>query len=310
GLVDVAALEPALRLLGAYGPRARREQRDGDVAAGAVPGQRDRNRRAAQREVAVPARVLDESDAGRRVPRRHLDRGQQLIGRERGGELGHEYLVPPQHARAALRENVELRVERRERAWKLGRGIGVHDRAADSPAVADLAVADPHDRVVQQRPPRGDVVAALDLRVTHHRAEQKAAVLDLDLPERFNAVDVDQPARPRKAEVHQRHQTLPAREHLAFVAIARQQADRLVDRARVVVLERRGLHALASSMTRCGLSGSWVTSTPSASATALAIAPPTAAVPPSPAPFTPSGLIGDGASSVMRTSMSGTSSEV
>src|SRR6266487_2580271 len=48
----------------------------------------------------------------------------------------------------------------------------------------------------------------------------------------------------------------------------------------------------------------------SASATALARVAPTPVVPPSPHPFTPSGLWREGASSVIITSISGTSQEV
>src|SRR5258706_14202393 len=150
----------------------------------------------------------------------------------------------------------------------------------------------------------------LEVRVTGHRADHEAPILAFDVAERIDPVDVDQARRPRKPEVHERHQALTAREHLAVVAMASQQIERLLLGLRVVVLEPCRLHARASSTTRCGLRGRRVTSTPSASETALAIAAPTAAVPPSPAPFTPRGLSGDGASSVMSTSRWGTSSDV
>src|SRR6202035_1963734 len=122
---------------------------------------------------------------------------------------------------------------------------------------------------------------------------------------RRDAVDVDQPRRPRETKVHQRDQALPSCQHLAVVAVARQQVERLVQALRIVVLELRRFHAVASSTTRCGLSGSRVTSQPNASETAFAMAARTPAVPPSPAPLTPRGFRGEGAFSVMRTSMSG-----
>src|SRR5207302_868796 len=153
-------------------------------------------------------------------------------------------------------------------------------------------------------------VRALHLSVARHGADDETAALAPDSRQGFDVVDVDQPRRPGQAEVHQRHQALAAREQLALIAMSGQQLERLVLGARVVVLELRGLHEVASSITRCGVRGSCVASRPSASDTALAIAAPAPAVPPSPAPFTPSGFSGDGASSVTSIWASGTSSDV
>src|SRR5581483_1425631 len=140
----------------------------------------------------------------------------------------------------------------------------------------------------------------------------KLAVGDGDRVEPPDAVDVHQPFGPREAKVEERHEALPPGEHLGLLPVLREQRDRLLDRARVVVLERRRLHAAirASSTTRCGDSGRRSVSTPSASATAFAIAAPAAAVPPSPAPFAPSGFRGVGASSVTSTSTGGVSPAV
>src|SRR5258708_4548756 len=62
----------------------------------------------------------------------------------------------------------------------------------------------------------------------------------------------------------------------------------------------RAHHALINCHTRSGESGSSRGSTPSgasAAATAFAITPPTGMTPPSPAPFAPRGLLGEGLSS-------------
>src|SRR5580693_5032568 len=70
--------------------------------------------------------------------------------------------------------------------------------------------------------------------------------------------------------------------------------------------------ASARRRTRAGVSGSWPTlpARPSASRTAFATAPPAALTPPSPAPITPSGFPGAGASWDSSTSTAGTSAAV
>ena len=72
----------------------------------------------------------------------------------------------------------------------------------------------------------------------------------------------------------------------------------------------RAAAARISSRRRDGRSGSDLISTPSgasASATALATAPPAATMPSSPAPLTPRGLVGEGSSSRTHSSSGGMS---
>src|SRR5258708_30579817 len=73
--------------------------------------------------------------------------------------------------------------------------------------------------------------------------------------------------------------------------------------------DKRRIHTRAVSG-RLGNSVNASGGASSASATALARAAPTPVVPPSPHPFTPSGLWREGASSVIITSISGASQEV
>src|SRR6185503_17886188 len=87
-----------------------------------------------------------------------------------------------------------------------------------------------------------------------------------------------------------------------FRALARKKLYRVADVARALVFERASLHlpALASASTmRRGVMGDSVISTPSAASasfTAFAIAAGGAMAPPSPMPFCPKRVYGDGVS--------------
>src|SRR5207244_4882666 len=106
---------------------------------------------------------------------------------------------------------------------------------------------------------------------------------------------VDEDGRAGETHVQHRHEALASGEHLGLVAVLAQERARLLDGLRPLVAESHGLH-LSSSQTRPGVSGTSTCSSPSASATAFAIAAGTLIVPPSPSPFAPSGVKGEGVS--------------
>ncbi len=70
----------------------------------------------------------------------------------------------------------------------------------------------------------------------------RRAVRALDTGELVDPVQVDQVLEPGQAQCEHRHEALPTREHLALVGVLGEQPERLRDRRRRVVLERRRLH--------------------------------------------------------------------
>src|ERR1019366_10366554 len=107
----------------------------------------------------------------------------------------------------------------------------------------------------------------------------------------------------RGAEFDKHQQIVPARQDFCFVAMALHQAQRLFERLRRDVFERRGNHfALLlpfcmSFQIRSRLNGMSTCRTPNgerASATALSSAGVAPMVPASPTPLTPRGFTGEG----------------
>jgi hypothetical protein len=98
----------------------------------------DHGRDAGEREVARPPRELDEAPAGRLG--RDLDRGQDLVGLERGREQSAKERVGRDLARAARAGDPEARVEGEQRRGQLRGGIGVSQAAAERPLVPDRHV--------------------------------------------------------------------------------------------------------------------------------------------------------------------------
>jgi hypothetical protein len=102
-------------------------------------------------------------------------------------------------------------------------------------------VADLLHRLVHQRQLRLHQIGKLDVALARHRAELDRAVALLDIGEALDPVQVDDVIRQDEAHVEHRHQRLAAGEQLGVVERA-EQADRLVDGFRIVVLKQRRLH--------------------------------------------------------------------
>src|SRR5262249_62352036 len=77
-------------------------------------------RRASQREVAVPARELDERRTCSILGDRNLDLREQLVRLESGRQMSDEEVIGPELARTAQRAYVEARPERNEGGRQLG----------------------------------------------------------------------------------------------------------------------------------------------------------------------------------------------
>src|SRR5262249_47366704 len=124
----------------------------------------------------------------------------------------------------------------------------------------------------------------------------RVAVL-ANLTQHADARDVDERLRRREAQLHQRQQRVPAREHLRLLAARLEQLHRLVDARRTAQRELGRDHDAPpwpKPQTRSGWSGMSMWSTPSASQTEFTTAALAAIVPASPMPLTPSGLTGVG----------------
>ena len=153
---------------------------------------------------------------------------------------------------------------------------------------------DEANRLVQQRPASFDELRALQGHLARQRADPKRAVLGTEVVELRDRVHVDHKLRTGEAQVKQRNEALAAGEHRAFEP---EQRKRLLERDRRAVVECHRLHEPASRSARHSLAsvnGGSTRAPPSASATALATAAGVPIAPPSPIPFAPSGLSGDG----------------
>ncbi len=149
----------------------------------------------------------------------------------------------------ACRPDVDRGVEGDGGRRQLGPGRRERERAADGAAAARLQVADVARRFAQQRPGLDRAVVQQAL-LAHRGADVELAVSLLQHVEARDAVHVDERTRLRCSELHQLHEALAAREHLRAVAL-REQLDRLLDRLRRVVLERRRLHGTVTTSLPC-----------------------------------------------------------
>ena len=102
---------------------------------------------------------------------------------------------------------------------QVGRRVGVHERAADRAAVADLPVADQAGDMRQQRNAVGEQRGVHDVGVTGGRADGDVAVVLADVGQLRDAGDVDEDGRVRQAQLHHRQQRMAAGEELGVVTV-------------------------------------------------------------------------------------------
>src|SRR5262249_61621300 len=117
----------------------------------------------------------------------------------------------------------------------------------------------------------------LEVALAHEGADPQRSARLRHAVESGHAIDVDEHGRPGQPEVQHRGQALAAGQDLCLVAVPTQVVERLVDRARIDVVERRRLHAVSwsNASRRAGLTGVAVMRTPngsSAASIALALA--------------------------------------
>ena len=120
--------------------------------------------------------------------------------------------------------------------------IGMREVAADGRAVSHQRIGDDEGGVVQNRILRLDQIRSLQRRLAGPAADLQVSAFFLDVFESGNPSDVDQMSHGREPQLEQRQQALSTRQHLGIVAVLLEQANRLGQRRRGVIIERRRDH--------------------------------------------------------------------
>ena len=169
----------------------------------------------------------------------HLD--QDLVGPDGRLEEAGEEVVDRDLARAGRAGDHERHAQREHGRRQVGRRVGVHERAADRAAVADLPVADETRHVRQQRHPLGQQRGVHDVGMTGGRADRDVAVVLADVGQLRDAGDVDEDGRGGEPQLHHRQQRMAAGDELGVVAVLGQRRERRLDRRRAArTRTRRG----------------------------------------------------------------------
>src|SRR4051794_25048318 len=245
--------------------------------------------------VAATLRELLEGEAPTVAENRPDGLDDELAGRERRREVQDEEVVRSDLAAAARRLRDDVAAEHEQAERQLRGRVRMHDRAGDGAAVPGNGVADVRECLGDERQARG-LGRPFELALPHESAEAESPVVALDAVETRHTVQVDEDGRAEEPHVQHGHEALPAGERFRLVAVLGEGRERLVERRGAHEVKGGGLHPCNSSQTRPGVSGSSSASIPSASATAFAIAAGTLIVVPSPRPFAPSVVKGDGVS--------------
>ena len=111
------------------------------------------------------------------------------------------------------------------------------DRPRDRPAVADDGVGDLWGGIGHHVIARGQQAGPLGGLVAEKRADAQRPVTLLQIIQVLDLVDVDQVAGTREAQLEQRDQALPARQHFPLIPKLIEELEGLVDGFGRVVFE-------------------------------------------------------------------------
>ena len=106
-----------------------------------------------------------------------------------------------------------------------------------------LEVPDERRRLGQKRSGGGNARVALEGALANERAQTQAPRLRAYGGKRGDTVEVHEDGRASETHVHHGHEALAARQRLGVGAVAGEELQRLVDRARGEVFERGRTHA-------------------------------------------------------------------
>ena len=124
----------------------------------------------------------------------------------------------------------------------LRRRIGQSDRPADRAPVADGRMRDLGQRARQQWHLGRDQVRRHQVRPARHRPDHQMPAVITDAPQLRQGPQIDQKLRHRHAEIHHRHQALPASQRHGPTIACRQRLQGVLDPPRSQIAELRRLH--------------------------------------------------------------------
>ena len=131
---------------------------------------------------------------------RDPDLGHHLVGVQAGRERPLEEAGRRQHALTACRPDHELGADREHHRAPVAGGIGVADRAADCPHVADERIGDERRRVEEHVERAAQVGGALDIAMTGARSDTHMPVFSANSLESINSSDIDDDDWSRKSQ--------------------------------------------------------------------------------------------------------------
>jgi hypothetical protein len=160
-------------------------------------------------------------------------------------EVGHV-----DHALAVAVDDDELGADGGADRREVLRRVGLAQRAADRPAVADRRIGDHPLGVGEDRELAGEDLRLEQVAVAGHRADAQHALLLADVRQlAFQRVDVDEVLGRREPQLHHRQERVSAGHEPGLRAQALEQPERFVDaRSARVVERRRYLHVTLSSV--------------------------------------------------------------
>ena len=171
-IVERLPLQLAFRLHGSDGRPADPEERDPRGRDQPVAADADHGRRAGEREVPVPAGVLDERETPSRAPATGIAPREGPRPARARSSWGRGRTPPPRASgcRSGPVTSIVAAEGERERR-PLGGRIGVRDASTDGPPVPDRAVADQRQCVGEDGKPFEEPRRLLDRALAGHRPD-------------------------------------------------------------------------------------------------------------------------------------------
>jgi hypothetical protein len=120
--------------------------------------------------------------------------------------------------------------------------VTLHERAADSAAVADLSVTDVADYLRKQRHSFGEQLRPFHGGIAHEGTDDQAVPGDGNVVELVDLVDVDQGGWAPQSHVEHRHKALTTGEHPCRAIELVQEGDCFGDAAGAAIGKSGGFH--------------------------------------------------------------------
>lgn len=210
------------------------------------PGGTGEKREPDQRIIALPSREFAKHHARARRGEGDLDRGEHLVGRQRGREQAVEECARRNAARLAGALQHHLGLQREHAGRQFGGRIGMSEAAADRAAIADGGVADLGCRGAEQRQLRSDLGGREQVNVAGQCANGETFGIAGDAAKRRETGNVDQEIRGEQPEIERRDKALATGQKPCRPAMPGEEAQRFGLRGGSRIIERRRLHEILS----------------------------------------------------------------